>query len=454
MLQQRIGYRVPARWMATSVLSSYCLSLLVAGVWLYRRNRAGLLVGVVLIATVIAACVMVAVGAASTSSIMPTIAYSQLASISSETGEVFSDGLAAVYERQNREVQWSGSRCSLVTPEPHSGLEVRRQVWAGNDTMETQNASTQAASVGLVRMEDCRSQPAPTAVVARFGPNGLEGRFASVAALNDPVISGPGVPSLAVKMKSDGTFESRPEDVLPAGQFISGSLLSDRQRAQQEAMRGILQVGTPDAYLTRVAVAGWYRTFDAGVEFPKDFRLDGDSLAVLPLELAKTPPETEFRIPATFLKPSMASDGKGVSSVFNARTGQWLRKLTRGSEANLFFKVPDEVLPCTLKSGKLTLRINAPSRLLSVSAVVNKQRELLKSVSSPSGVYDFEMKDKHLTWEGDGRVQVIITVGKSAAEAQAEKSGWAADDSRLTTWQIEYVRLTLDGRTSKGESRP
>lgn len=454
MLQQRIGYRIPSRWMATSVLSSYCLSLLVAGIWLYRRGRVGLLVGVVLIATVVAAGVMVAVGAASTSNIPPTIAYSQLASISAETGEVFSEGLVAVYERKNREVLWSSSNCSLVTPDTNNGLEVRRQVWTGNDTMVTENASTQAASVGLVRMEDGRSQPAPTAVVARFGPSGLEGRFSSVSSLSDPVISGPGVPSLAVKMRSDGTFVSRPDDVLPAGQFIAGSLLSDRQRSRQETMRGILRAGTPDAFLSRVAVAGWYQTFETGMEFPKGFRMDGDSFAVLPLELLRTPADTEFRIPATFLKPAMASDGKGVSSVFNARTGQWLRKLVRGSEANLHFKVPDEVLPCMLKSGKLTVRINAPSRLLSVWSIVDKKRELLKSISSPSGVYDFELKDKHLAIDDTGRVQVVITVGKSAVEAQAEASGWAADDSRLTTWQIEYVRLTLDGRTRQEESRP
>jgi len=460
-LQQRIGYQIPGRPFSAMVLASYVLALFVGGVFFYRREQAERLVWLVAGTTVVAAGILVATGAANSQSIPPTVTYTQFASVSPETDELFVRGLAATYDQQNRPVQWRGTERGWIIPEVTDGTEVRRQLWTDGDGSETQNASTRSGSVGLTHLEEVRPLAQHFAVRAWFGPSGLEGRITGqYQDLIDPVLVAPATPSLGLRLLPEGGFSATPGDVLASNQFSVDALLSDQQRRRQDLFRQLFQQTDPFVFPRIITLAAWRSPFESGLRMPEELHQDGESLVLVPVELERTPSGGAFRVPATFLRPTSALGGRGQSLAFNSKTGQWMQKLTAPSDTQLSFQLPAEVLPCELTKGTLSVRVNAPSRDLQVSTFRSGARKILQTVPDPNGVYDFDLSPEDLSMDDTGRVQVAISVSPTHEQQQAAKApAPAVDPSRSTpfnssTWQIEYVRLTVDGRARQEDGKP
>ena len=187
---------------------------------------------------------------------------------------------------------------------------------------------------------------------------------------------------------------------------------------------------------------------------------------MVPLEVRRTPPATNFQVPSTFLEVEV-SQSQGKSSAYNRRTGQWVKGLTVASETPLRFQLPAQVLPCELSSATLTIRINAPSRELQLKSYAGSDGKLLRIFRSPTGVIPIELKAADLRLDESGGVTLGIAVGPtgvfSAEDATAGVDA-GADSGLLPStiptsnvptstvrennpWQIDYVRLTVAGRT-------
>lgn len=458
-LQQQIGYRIPGRPFGTAVLGIYCGVLAIGGVFFYRQRQAERFVWLVPIATVLAAGILVIGGAVNSQSVPPTIASIQLVTASPESDELTLRGLAAIYDQQNRPIEWQAGERALAVPEASDGAEVRRQLFGANDESATQNVSTRAGSVSLVTLDEVRTLTHHMAARARLGPKGLEGHLVGGhEALSDSVIVSPATPPLGLRIATDGTWLSTPDDVLPVGQYTADSLLSDEQRRRQDALRQLLDPADNVFFPRRTSLIAWREPFESSVRPPEGFQTRGEALVVLPLEIDRTPPDTEFQVPASLIRITAALGGPGKSLAYNARSGQWVQKLTSPSDADLNFHIPPEVLPCRLARGKLSARLNAPSREFTVWTFRDGKRQLLRTVADPNGVYDFDLDAEQLTLDEQGRIRLGITVGPTAAQRDAAdpaKIGSRPSTSFTnSTWQIEYLRLTVEGRTAQGTSQP
>ncbi len=490
-LEQQIGYSVPSRGLATFILAIYCTGLLAAGLWLFRINRLDRLAWVVPAVTLPAAVLFVILGIANSTGVPPTLAHAQLVSHIPQSNEARGDGLAAIYDPQSREVTFSGVERTWLLPDPADDANIRRLVWTDVDGMETQNASVKAGSVGLATELAVRPLRSHVGARGRFGPNGLEGRFEAGELLqaSDFALLNPAATAMAVKVDRGGQFRASSGDVLAADEYSGESLLSDEQRRRQSVMRKLFDPADSTTFPIGPSLAFWSESLADGARFPAGFETRSTALNVLPLEIERTDPGQPFEVPPPFLRITAIPGRAGISTAFDARTGKWVRELTRASEIALRFQLPDQVLPARLERGLLTLRGNVPSRTVTVWEFSGATPRKIREYPNVNGVIECPLEADDLTLDPQGGVRLIFSVsgvdGDSDDGAPRAGVGGAmkvppgmprmpgtpgapqvgrpptgppmfppsdgeppsADSAETSVWQFEYVRLSLAGRT-------
>ena len=452
-LEEQIGYRIPPRWLATLLLGGYCLGLLAAWKVLASRRRLEWLAVIAPGITAVGAFTFFALGATNSAAVPPTIAVTQLLRVAPETNEVRIQGLVATYDQQSRDVAWRTQARSRITGEQAGDSEVRRQLWTDNDGMEILNATTFASSVGIASHSGLRSLSQPARALAQFGPEGLVGRLAAgeLQGARELVILSPPGPALALIVGRDGSFVGNVDQLLPPGQYVTDVLLSDEQRRRQEACRRLLDPTEKRIFPHQPTLALWCDAIQSGLEYPAEFVVKTEALALLPLELQPTPPRSRFQVPATFLRIDDASRGKsgGSSSAYDPRSGRWIKGHTRSTETLLRFQLPKQVIPCRLDRGTFTVRINAPSREFSLWTLGPEQPTRVGHAVNPNGVLTFELGSQDLDLDENGGVQFRVAVGE--IQGRGENGGASAPnfstEINANPWQIDYVRLSVAGET-------
>ncbi|MFM2096483.1 MAG: hypothetical protein RIS70_3607 [Planctomycetota bacterium] len=462
-LQQQIGYRVPSRSIAMSVLGGYCFALLASGGILAKRKRLDALAWLVPGITITATVALVAIGIAHTTSVPSKIALGQLLEIAPQTNEARVTGLAAIYDHRSQNIDLTTDHRNWLIPSVSDPSAIQRLVWSDDDRVTASDMETNAGSIGFASMHGQVAMLEHVALEAEFNESGLVGklRTGELGAATDAVIVAPPAPALAVALNDDGDFTANEEQVLSAEQYIASTLMTDEQRRRQDYFRALLNPSDTFVFPRRPSVFFWCNPVDIGIRMPEGFLVAGSALAVVPLEIRRTPPDTAFRVPSTFLEMT-AAQGQAKSSAYNRRTGQWVKGLTVASETPLRFQLPAEVLPCELSTATLTIRINAPSRELQVKTYRTTDSQVVRAFRSPIGVIALELKAGDLQLDAAGGLTLGLAIGPTGAfttEADGG-SGAGTDASSLPSniptstirennpWQIEYVRLTVAGRTS------
>ena len=479
-LEKQIGYATPSRGVAATILGLFCSALLLVGWRWGARHHLDRLAWFVPAASVAAASLLALVGAASSRSVAPTIASATLLRLAPATDEALLDGAAAVFDSETQATAWTGRERTWVFPDASQGTNGERVTWLDDDRETTQNTTTHAGSVDKLALRGAPPLVAGGMVRARFGPEGLEGRIdpGGLANLRDPALVGMPGPAQAVTLGADGRFVAGVDGVMAAGQYNPASILSADARWRQEATRRLLQ--TPEDELREAGrpkaqapsgIAGAlalrrrpWMLFWCDPEFgpmwdpPAGYVEHHTTLALAPVDIEQTPSGTRFRIPPPFLPARSGMSDQGRSNAFDSRRGEWVKGLTTSTDTVLRFQIPDAVLPCTLERGRLTIRINAPSRDVTVGAFRNGEPVVLERMSEPNGVFEIDLSPEHLAIDG-GAVPISIAISRTVAERAEDarvdgpalnkkQSEQQIDTAVSSTWDIDYVRLSVDGRTN------
>ena len=454
---QQIGYSIPSRTFAVGLLAACCACMAIAGVMLSRRNQLEHLAWLIPVIALITTGVFISTGLANSTSVPPTIAAMEIHRVLPGTNELRTEGLAAIYDSQSRQVDWTTAGRQWAIPAPPSDGEVRRLVWLDDDTVVPDNASTAAGSVGTARLSAEQVSASPLGVSARFGPSGIEGLFAprgeAATIPTDAVIVQASMPALPVSATAEGSFTADADSVLAPGEYVAGGLLSDEQARRHGVLQQLLDPEDSWVFPREPAILSWTEDVLLADSFPADFATIGASLNVTPLTFEPTPPNTRFTVPATFLKPSIEAGRGGTSTAYSMRSGKWVKGLTRGGETVLRFELPAEVRPCTLDGGTLTLRCNIPSRQLEIWAFVEPEPLQVFARANPNGVLTIPLTAEHLVQDPSGGVRIGITVGDIEQSTAADDSDESAN-YQDTGWQIDYARLTLTGETFPAREQP
>ncbi len=149
--------------------------------------------------------------------------------------------------------------------------------------------------------------------------------------VTDPVIVAPPGANLAVQLNDDFTWQADADRILSEDQFIPKTILSDQQRRQQDFCRRLFDPSDTFQFPRSPSLLFWCDPLPTGVAFPKGYQQSGTALAMVPISLRRSPPDTLFRVSGFIPHADVARlpPVEGVVynvSAYNRRNGKWFRE--------------------------------------------------------------------------------------------------------------------------------
>ncbi|HEX3147734.1 MAG TPA: hypothetical protein VHR66_06595 [Gemmataceae bacterium] len=424
ILTEDIGYTVTRRSTATLVLGLFIVALLVIGI-LVRRSRRPEIVGWVGSAAAIGfMCVFLLLGLQSRQSVPPTMAIAAEVDVVPGSDDAAVSGLIAVYHPNSGPVQLASQEGAILNldAEGLAGQSLRR-VQSDTSAWHWDELSLPAG----VRSGAFRStmRVGRTAAVARFGPDGLEGRIDGdrFQNLEDPVLISSMREAVAPRLISDGRFTAKPSDALAAGQYLASTVLSDRQQHRLTVYRQLFGSKKIPPHLEgRDYLLAWAGAECLPLVPEPGARIVGSTLLRVPLEFERTPPGTAVAIPRAFV-PLRRVVGNGVA--------QPTLEAASALEMRLRFQLPPSVLPLAIERATFHVRVSCPSRQFSVDGYTAGNLKSLLAVDSPPEPIRLEITDRQLLeLDAQGTLDLRVKIGEGAGQ-----------------WTIESMGLDVIGKT-------
>jgi hypothetical protein len=434
-LADEVGYST-VRWgTAAGVFTLFLVATLGLGIVLRRVGRPELLGWVGPAAALAAAGVFVVLGEASRRSATATIAVGQIIEADSVTQDVSVRGEMAVYRPDSGPFPLSAEGGGLVEVN-RSGVVAQTTRWVTTD-IDRWHLENLSLPAGLRFSPFRYSFPTdrPIAAVARFGPEGLEGKLAAgpLRGLSDALLDAPGDRYLGVQLLEDGSFRAGSKDLLPQGLFLSGTMLSDRQQRRQEVYREYLKRPPAGRFEERSLLLAWADPLDMHVSIGENVRTAGNALAIIPLRWERSVPGSQVSIPGPLI-PYRRIWGRGWSGP--------TKQSELSADQHLRFQLPGVVLPFKVERARLALRIDAPSRRVTIGGWEAPGRLIeLHHVDSPLDPIRVDItKESLLQLDSDGGLHLNLHVG----DMLKGKSGAAGGENEK--WAIHYLELEVSGR--------
>jgi hypothetical protein len=433
MLTADIGYAVVGRGTAVAVFGGFAAVLAAAGVLLRYTRRPERIGWVGPAAAAVTAAAFVSLGAASRQVVPPTAGAVAVLDVAPGTDEAAATGVFAVYRPESGDVRLTAAR--------GGPLDLGGELLQGQVLYRTQT------DLGSWRWENVRlptgvqtgpfhtTVPAgPVRAVARFGPAGVDGQLSAGVFRNpaDAVILTPARVPVRATLTADGAFHVGPDALLPAGQFLTDTVLSDAQRRRQEVYRRLLTRPLPKHLDGRWLLLAWADPAEPPF-FPGDTdRTVGAVLLVVPLEFDRPAVGTEVQVPRGFVPVS--TGGRG------GRRAPPTLQSSSALEMPLRFQLPASVLPLDVAGATLHLHIRAPGRRVTVTAGADGSPVTLHTAESPLDPIRVDVADPRLLRPDNGG-GLTLTVGVS----EPVGGGGGAFD-REGGWAIESLTLEVRGR--------
>ena len=432
LLTAEIGYEIVGQRTAAAILIGFVAALLGLGV-LLRRSRSPERIGLVgPVIALVAAGVFVVAGVKSRQAVPPTAGAAAIVEVAPETGEAAVRGLFAVYSPESGELRLGTERGGDVELDA-TGLEAhsRRRVQTDLDAWHWENVAYPAG----VRVGPFRSTIRTSAsAVAKFGSGGVEGKL-TIGNFRNPtdavLLTRAGI-AVAIKLNDDGSFRANSDDAMPAGQYLSGAILSDRQQRREAVYRRLLAPPGPPHYEGRDLLFVWADAEELPFLVGGAERKIGSYLLVVPVEFGRSSDGT-VTIPSAFLSCAEITDGRAHRPTLERTTPLRMK---------LRFQLPPSALPLTIEKATFTVRMQAPERKVSLSA---SGGSVLREELAPSGLIRVEITDpQHLRPDAAGGLSVELNIGPRLGSDGREVK--AKRDDPDAKWQIESLGLEVVGR--------
>jgi hypothetical protein len=281
----------------------------------------------------------------------------------------------------------------------------------------------------------------PVKAVARFGPNGIQGRATSGAFqdLDDALLSTPNGRNLAVRLNADGVFRAGGEDALPPGLFLGGAVLSDKQQRRQEVYREFVKRPTTGRLEARTALLAWAKPLDVQFHFAPEARWAGSALLVLPLRWERSAPGERVTIPGSLIPYRHMLPAGLVRPTVES---------TKPANMHLRFQLPAAALPMTVEEARLTVKINAPARQVTISGLDDGKPIELHRQESPLDPIRIDIKDERFLHPDDqGGLHLTFAVSDLLSAGGAGVGVVQVEES----WTIEYLELEVVGKVKDEE---
>jgi hypothetical protein len=428
MLADEVGYRVVGPGTAAALFGGSLAVAAGLGLAARRSARPELAGWVGPGAAVLAAGLFVGLGERSRQAVPPTAAAAGLVDVVPGSGGAVGSGLYAVYHPESGAVD-VGTRTGAELGLDAEGLDgqPRRRVQYDTDIWAWEGLGLPAG----LRMAPYRSagMAGRVAAVARFGPDGVDGRFepGAFAGPADAVIATPAREPVPVRLGPDGAFTVGPDDALPAGQYLADAVLSGRQQRRQEVYRQLLTGPMPRHLRNRDLLLAWTTPPDLPVRPDPGARVVGAALLAVPLEFDRPPAGTKVLIPRAFVR-ARRENARGRLEPVLPTAGQPV-------EQRLRFEVPPSVRPLAVGRATFTLRVKAAGRRVAVSGAADGKPVPLFDGTNPAEVRLDITDPRLLAPDADGALYLTLSVGPAEGTTEA--------------WKIEALGLELAGEAGQ-----
>ncbi len=378
-----------------------------------------------------AAATFLWLGERARSAVPPTVAVAQTIVAEPETGQAQASGLMAIYQPGFVTSAQIGARAGGDFTVDTTGLEgrVRSRLQTDVERWHWDNLELPTG----VRLAPFRYTAAIDNTIdatLHFGPAGLEGRVqtGALGGLEDVLITTPGRHAMPVDVAADGSIHMAGGDSLETGHLLMSGLLSDQQRARQTLYEKLLASPQPQYLAARSLLLGWAQPLDMHFSLVAGARTTGMALVAIPLRFERTPPATRVLVPSTFVDTQRVGNDGRLTPTANESGSRLSMKIR--------FQLPASVVPMSLESARLTFRLLAPLREVSVSAFQDGKPVLLNRLSNPIGNERVDITDPALLQvDKAGCLYINIEVGDIRGEADRN------------VWRLEWASLEVRGRT-------
>ncbi len=436
LLGDEIGYEVVGPGPAALVFGAFLLTALGLGIGLRRSRRPELAGWVGPVAALPAAAVFFALGEASRRAVPPTVAVTQLVDVVPGSTEQPVRGLLALYRPDAGPAPISSDRGGRLELD-QAGLsgQNRRLVMTDLGAWHWENLALPAGVRTGTFEFTARTDPPPSAV-GRFGPDGLEGRLAPgpFRGLADALLSTPTRRPVAVSLRTDGTFTAGDGDQLAPGQYLSGAILSDRQQRRQAVYRHLLAESEPRYLEGRTTLLAWADPLETPFTLEPGAKAVGSALVAVPIAFERPPPGARLTVPRAFVPFVRLHDG---------RTDRPTLASEAGIDMHLRFQVPPSVLPLAVERARLTARVTAPGRRVSVAGRAGEEQVELFAADGPDQAVRIDITEgRLLRLDDQGGLHLELHVGELSPEL--------GRGGQRVAWTVEGLGLEVTGRAEAG----
>ena len=448
-LTEQIGYSIISQTTVLGVFAGFAVLALLCAVVLRQTRRPELAGLAVPVLALLNGAVFWGLGTLSRQATAETAVIGQIVEVTPGLPEVPLRGLLGVYHAESGPIRLgadAGGQFNLDT----SGLvgQTRRLILTDSTAWQWADL-TLPAGVRFAPFQANLPTSTPLSAVVRLGPDGIEGTLKAGPFTNpgDALLSPPAGRSLALRVQPDGTFRATSQDVLPAGQFLAGTLVDDRQNRRQELYRtflagrgGLSLAGkTDNTYLrNRLILFAWADPVDLRWKLPRAEPPRGDALLVVPVRLEPPAPGMRVTIPGPLLEGRRVLP-EGI-----------IRIPTQGSQAvqmHLRFQIPESVLPLELERARVLARITAPGRQVTLSTHAPGTVAQLAQVVHPLDPIRVEISEAgQLRLDEQGGLHLQLTISDSREKGETGRAAARLAES----WSIQYLEVEVTGRRKVG----
>ncbi|MCA9248025.1 MAG: hypothetical protein KDA42_12945 [Planctomycetales bacterium] len=437
--QGRVGYQVASRGVVIGTIACFVLALLVVASVMATRGKLEHIGWIGPSLAIASAVVLVVVGRSTRSQVPPTAASIQLIDVAQDQRDLVTEGQLATFLPEAGLVTLAGSQ-SLVEIDALGSSGTAKVVTCTDLDRWSIDEISLTGGVHMARIQTTETLAHPIRAIARFDQTGLVGQIepGPFENLDDAVIMARRAASLGVVFDGADQFHCPREGALPAGKFLTSSVLSDEQRRREAVYRGLVfpSPAEGEPVVSDPAIFIWADLAESGVIFPEGTRCVGSTLLRVPLQFESPKPGARVAIPATFLPfESVPGPGRiGPAPTYSNSTGAWISPLTEPARTVLEFAIPASIRPARVERVVLHVSIRAPGRKLELATVDGEQFVTLATRENLVGQFSFDLTEtEYLQPNEEGKILIALDVGPmSANESRTiDAQGWGIDDVRL-----------------------
>jgi hypothetical protein len=429
-LAEEIGYAIVPRRTVALLFAAFLVAVVASGVAVRRSRRPELAGWLAPGAALLTSAAILALAGWSRSDAPATVATGQLVDAVTGVPEAAVHGLLAVHRPEGGPLEPAAEDGGLFDLDmAGSEGQARRLILTDVGAWHWENLHL-PAGVRLASFRGTVATGEPLAAVGHLGPEGIEGHLSAgpFEGCTDALISPPAGRNLAVRLRPDGDFHAGGQDVLAPGQFLAGTLLSDRQQRRQELYREVLKYPLGARRPGELFLLAWARPIDLGFRLAPEARGAGMALLRVPLRLERPAPGTRVTIPGPLVACRRLRDGR--------QTGLTLES-GEPADMDLRFQVPAAALPLEVERARLIAHVEAPGRRLTVSGQQGGKRVEVHRIDSPHDALQVDLPPALLQQDPEGGLHVHIALGEDAASGDAKHHS--------EKWTIRYIEMEVSG---------